>query len=69
MERLADIMKKKGISQAELHRISGVSQSQIYDIIRGVKSPTLRTLNKISAALEVSIYELIGEKPKRKKTG
>jgi len=59
-------MNKKGLSQAELHRKSGVSQSQISDIISGEKSPTLRTMEKLAVALGVTVGQLIGEELKSK---
>ena len=40
-----------GLSQRELSRLSGVSQSEISQIEAGRKSPTYRTLEKLSAVL------------------
>jgi transcriptional regulator with XRE-family HTH domain len=61
--KLKQLMRDRSLSQQALGRQSGVSQPQISRIIRG-QQPTLATLQKIAAALEVSVSELIGEQPK-----
>ena len=42
---------------------SGVSRAMLSDIERGAKSPTVRVLVGIAAALECPVSQLLGEKP------
>lgn len=56
---LKKIRFQKRISQNELSKISGLSQSLISNIEKSKKSPTLVTLEKIMNALDVQLYELI----------
>ena len=53
-----EIREKKGLSQAELEKLSGVSASHIGYIERGEREPTVSVLCKIAKALEVSILDL-----------
>ncbi|PWL41362.1 MAG: XRE family transcriptional regulator [Clostridiales bacterium] len=50
---------QKGLSQNQLAKMSGVSQSAICYIEKGGKSPSLKTLLKLSKALEIPVQELI----------
>jgi len=67
--KLQEFMNKKNISQGKLSQCSGVSQSCISQLVSGKKYPRLSTMEKLASALGVTVSELIGEKPKRKKTG
>lgn len=51
------------LSQDELARLSGVSQSSIHYIESGKNSPTAKTLAKLAAALGVSMAELLRDHP------
>lgn len=53
------VREKKGISRAKLARESGVTLSFLNYIESDVKSPTLRTLEKIAKALDVPVTELL----------
>lgn len=53
--RLANIRKSKGLSQAQLSEISGLSTSTISNIESGDNSYTLRSLIKYSEALGYEI--------------
>ena len=57
--RVQEIRESKGMSKSELARRSKLALSYINSIESGEKSPTVRTLEKIAAALEVSISDLI----------
>lgn len=59
--RLAQIRKAKGLSQAQLSKLSGVSRIAIARYETGKCSPTLQTLEKLSVALGVPIGELVDE--------
>jgi len=50
---------QKGLSQNQLAKLSGVAQSAICYIEKGDKSPSLKTLLKLSKALEIPVWELI----------
>lgn len=57
---MKSIRESKGISQAELSRMTGIPQSVISDIESGkTKAPRIDTLKAIAAALKVSIMDLI----------
>lgn len=58
-KNLRGFRKLKRKTQRQLARISGVSQSCISDLENGIKSPTLKTIEKLSMALKVSILELL----------
>lgn len=60
MERLKKLREKFGLSQAELADKAGISQPFIGAIESGRKSPTLRTLEKIANAMNISVLELLG---------
>ncbi len=52
------IRQKSGLSQEQLALLSNMNTSYIGQIERGEKNPTVRTLEKIAAALEISITDL-----------
>lgn len=64
----ADNMKrmriKKGMSQADLEKRSGISQSAISSIERGERSPTEETMKLLAKGLNVPICSLIDEQEK-----
>ena len=49
------------ISQNQLAAKSGVAQSSIHYIESEQNSPTMQTLQKLAAALSVSVADLLGE--------
>lgn len=50
--------ERRGMTQARLAELSGVSQSTIAQIEKGKKDPSISTLKKIAAALEVHLAVL-----------
>lgn len=59
---------KRGLSQEALAVDAGVDRSYVGRIKRGVENPTVETLDKLAAALEVLVAELlavpkVGDKP------
>lgn len=56
---LYSIRKEKNLTQKELAKKAGISQSTISDIENYSKSPTLDTINKIAIALNVHLYKLL----------
>ena len=59
MKFLYELRKKKGLSQAELAYLSGISQSSLARYERGEMQPTLEVIKKIADVLNVSIEELL----------
>jgi transcriptional regulator with XRE-family HTH domain len=59
--RIQKIRESKGVSRAELARKSGVALSHLNSIESGEKSPTIRILEKIATALNVSVAELLDQ--------
>ncbi len=54
-ERLKYLRSSRELSQSELAKLSGVSQSTIAQIESDRKDPSITTLKKIATALEVEI--------------
>lgn len=59
---------RRGLSQEALAVDAGVDRSYVGRIERGVENPTVETLDRLAAALEVVVDELLlapkhGEKP------
>lgn len=62
--RLQALLERKGISQRELHKRSGVSTSRINEYVNGKGSPpTLPTLNRLLDALGASRNDLFSDEP------
>ncbi len=56
-KRIRFFREEDGLTQAELAEKTGLSDNFIGLIERGIKHPTLETLNKIAEALEVQLGE------------
>lgn len=56
-ERIHDLRKKRHLSQMELGNESGVAQAYLGQVERGMKSPTLRTIEKLAKVLDVTLAE------------
>lgn len=57
--KLQSIRESKGLSQAELAKLAGVSQASICKYEKGLaKNPRLNNCIKIATALDCSIFEL-----------
>jgi len=57
-------METKGVSTSRLSGLSGLSETYIRLLLSERKSPTLRTLEKLAAALGVSVVDLLDHQPK-----
>ena len=60
MLRLVEMRLRKGISQNHLAELAGLSRSGLRHLERGETNPTLYSLLKIGAALNLKIGRLIG---------
>ncbi len=59
-KNLFRIRSEKDMSQDKVGRVLGLDKSYISNIEKGNKNPTLKTLEKLATALEVSLDELLG---------
>ena len=57
-KRITKERKRQGMSQERIAAVSGIDRSHIGFIEQGRRKPTLATLYKIAAALNVSLEEL-----------
>lgn len=65
-KRLKECRKQKGWTQQKLAEKTGLSFNTITKIEQGIgDSPTLKTLLKLSEALEIGLDELVGIKRSR----
>ena len=62
--RLAELRKKRGLTQAELAKKAGVPAAAISHFETGFRFPTAPTLTKLADALKVSIDFLVGRESK-----
>jgi len=53
--RIVELAAEKELSVNRLADFSGLSRGYVSTVLRGKKSPTLRTLIKLADALEVSV--------------
>lgn len=54
-ERISYLRKRREMTQSELAKSSGLSQSTIAQIESGLKDPSVKTLEKLAGALDVVI--------------
>lgn len=59
-ERLLQAMALRGMNQADLSRVSGLSTASINQYVKGVYIPKQKALYKLAVALDVSIPWLMG---------
>lgn len=66
--RLRELLEERGLTQSDLVRRSGLSAAAVNKMCnRPPKSVYFATLDKIAAALGVSVHDVISEDPPRKK--
>lgn len=61
MQNLSYLRHSQKLSQGELSRRSGISQTYISELETNKKQPTYPIIKKLAVALDVSITELIDE--------
>ena len=60
---LEEKRRERDLTQAELAKLSGVTQPIISEIERGIiKDPRLSTLNRLAAAFECKVDDLLEDK-------
>jgi transcriptional regulator with XRE-family HTH domain len=67
--RLKDERLRRRISMTKLATESGLSQQMISYVERGMRSPTLDTLLRIAAALDVDLWRIIKAASERSTKG
>lgn len=60
-KRIRELRKQQSISQEELGFKAGISAAHLGQIERALKNPTIETVDRIAAALGVSLGELFSE--------
>lgn len=60
-QRIRMFRKERGISQEELSFKAGISAAHLGQIERAVKKPTVETIGKLAAALEVPVTALFSQ--------
>lgn len=58
---LREERERQGMSMTTLSRISGLSQQMVSYVERGLRTPTLETLLRISDALSVNLASIIDQ--------
>jgi len=57
-ERMRTLRKERGLSQEELAEMCGLDRTYISGIERGIRNVSLKNIDAISRALDVSISDL-----------
>ena len=60
-ERLTQLRRRRGLTQAQLARLAGLTQQGICLLEQGKRRPLLETCQKLANALEVDPVELLKE--------
>lgn len=60
-EAIAEIRKKKGISQDVLSGLAGIGRTHLSAIERGERKPTLETLYRLSIAFDIKMSEIFAQ--------
>lgn len=63
MKNLKSIRKQRGITQSELAREAGCTQTHVSDMENGVHAPSIALATKIADILKVSLDELFDREP------
>ena len=66
-ETIAEIRRRKGISQDVLSGLAGIGRTHLSAIERGERKPTLETLYRISVAFDMKMSDIVGEIEERLK--
>lgn len=64
-ETIAEIRRRKNISQDVLSGLAGIGRTHLSAIERGERKPTLETLYRISLAFDMRMSEIIIEMEKK----
>ena len=56
--RIREFRKKRGLRQTDLARLVGIFQSELSEIERGIRKPSVYLAKKVAKALGVSLDDL-----------
>ena len=56
---LRKLRKNKGVSQESLGKLTGLHRTYISMLERGVRNPSLATIEKIASALNIPSWEIL----------
>jgi len=59
-QRIRTLRRKRGLTQAKLAQLSGLASEHVCRLERDRRSPNLRTILALSAALECQAADLVG---------
>lgn len=68
MKKLQCLRKKKNLSQAQLSKLSKVSQSMICEIENEKTNPSIKIIKRLASALGVSVAELLEEEENKEES-
>lgn len=57
--RIVELRRRRGMTQDDVAAKAGIHRISLVRIERGVKKPTLETLDKIARALRVTLVDLV----------
>lgn len=57
--RVRELRKQRGWTQEKLEELSGLDRTYISDIERGVRNPSVKSLERLAKALKVRAAELV----------
>lgn len=60
-QNLKKFRKRRNISQEQLSELTNLHQTYISDLERGIRNPSLKTIEKIAQALKIPAYKLLEE--------
>ncbi len=60
VRRIRDLAKRRGVRVTHLPDRAGVSRTHFWDVLAGRASPTLQWLERVAAALEADVADLVG---------
>lgn len=64
-DMLSSTRTSAGISQVELSKRTGIDQSDIFKLERGIGNPSINTLNRLASALNKKLVISLNDKEKR----
>ena len=60
IKRLNELCKQKGITINKLATLSGITQSTVDGLMKGItKNPKLKTLHKLATGLDMTVSQLL----------
>lgn len=57
--KVRELRKQRGWSQEKLEELSGLDRTYISDIERGVRNPSVKSLERLAKALKVRAADLV----------